>query len=355
MSFKRYHSPGTAPGTLRTSSGSEGGVAIRLIDYSEADFVEDELISIADCQPYLSRNTKTWIQINGHPDAALLRHLGDGFGLHELALEDVHNLGQRPKVDIYNDQIFLTSNLPILEDGELRIVQISLFIGADYLICFCPEQEDPFEPIRRRLRPPNNTRLRSRNVDYLLYALLDLIIDSAFPILEQFGDNIEDLEDRLLQRPDRKTLSDIHVLRRHLLLLRRMVWPQRELLASLLRDDIDLIETQTQPFLRDCYDHAIQIMDLQEGYREMTASLLDVYLSSISHRTNEVMRVLTIIATIFIPLTFIVGIYGMNFAHEESPWAMPELYWYYGYPMIWGVMISVTLGMLWFFRRRKWL
>jgi magnesium transporter len=267
----------------------------------------------------------------------------------------VLNSGQRPKLDVYEGQLFLVLSLPQYVDGHLEIAQISIFAGEKYVILFNPLSTDPFEPIRKRLRPPNNHRLRTRDVDYLLYALIDLVIDAGFPVLESIGERIEQLEDALLEAPDRDILGEIHGIRRELLLLRRRLWPQREVVSALLRGDIALIEEQTQPYLRDCYDHTIQIMDLQESFREVSTSLLEVYLSSVSNRTNEIMRVLTIIATIFIPLTFIVGIYGMNFEHGSSPWAMPELHWYYGYPFIWGVMLTLVGTMLWFFRRRGWL
>ena len=354
--FKTYHPPGTAPGTLvHRTPASAAGWSLSLTDFTDAELVEEELESAEACTPYLSRDSKTWIQVNGSPDAETLRTLGRQFDLQDLALEDVLNAGQRPKLDLYDDQLFLILSLPHYRDGTLEVAQISIFAGDDYLISFNPLDTDPFEPIRKRIRPPNNHRLRTRSIDYLLYALIDLVIDAGFPVLELLGERIEQLEDDLLDKPGIETLAEIHRVRRELLLLRRRLWPQREVVSTLLRGDLPLIEEQTHPYLRDCYDHSIQIMDLLESFREMSTSLLDVYLSSISNRTNEIMRVLTIIATIFIPLTFIVGIYGMNFQHATSPWAMPELGWYYGYPLIWLLMLGVVGGMLWFFRRRKWL
>ncbi len=354
MRFKRYHTPGTAPGTLTSPPVDSPSARLRLLRYSARDFEDRTLDSVAECPAPGETDEQIWLQVNGHPDAALLQQLGERYGLHELALEDVLNTGQRPKLETYDDQLFMVLGLPVIRDGHLHVMQISLFVGVGFLICFCPEAEDPFEPVRHRARPPNNGRVRSRGVDYLLYALLDLVVDSAFPVLEQTGDRIEVLEEQLLDKPSRTILSDIHALRRELVLLRHVLWPQREVVASLMRSDLALIEEHTGLYLRDCYDHAVQVLELQESYREMSASLLDVYLSSVSHHTNEVMRVLTVIATIFIPLTFIVGIYGMNFANEQSPWAMPELYWYYGYPVVWGVMIAVVAGLLWYFRRRDW-
>jgi magnesium transporter len=354
--FKTYHPPGTAPGTLvPTRPVEHGTLSLYVIDYTDELLFEEQLDTAEACTPYLSRDSKTWIQVNGIPDPDTLRTLGRQFDLQDLALEDVLNSGQRPKLDVYDGQLFLVLSLPQFVDGHLQVAQISIFAGEKYVIVFNPLQVDPFEPIRKRLRPPNNHRLRTRNVDYLLYALIDLVIDAGFPVLEAIGERIEQLEDDLLESPDRDIISEIHAVRRELLLLRRRLWPQREVVSGLLRGDVALIEEQTHPYLRDCYDHTIQIMDLQESFREVSTSLLEVYLSSVSNRTNEIMRVLTIIATIFIPLTFIVGIYGMNFEHSESPWAMPELHWYYGYPFIWGVMLTLVGGMLWFFRRRGWL
>ena len=213
---------------------------------------------------------------------------------------------------------------------------------------------DPFEPIRIRLRD-HAGRIRERGADYLLYALIDLVIDEGFPVLELLGDEIEQLEEQLLEAPTRNSLHQLHHLKRTMLIVRRMLWPQREVLNALVRDENGIIAEENQVYYRDCYDHTIQIMDLIETYRDMVTGLLDIYLSSVSYRLNEIMRVLTIIATIFIPLTFIVGVYGMNFSNDDSPWAMPELRWYYGYPLVWLLMIGVLVAMLAYFRRKKWL
>jgi len=350
---KSYHPPGTAPGTL--DDRQRGEIEIRLVDYDTTDYVERTLEHAEDCRPYLDRVSRTWIQVNGRPDADTVRSLGRLFDLHELALEDVLNTGQRPKMDIYEDQLFIVLAMPRHEDGNVVHEQVSIFAGPDYLICFSTTAQDPFEPLRKRMRPPSNSRLRSQGIDYLLYGIVDFVIDAAFPVLEEFGVEIEELEELLLASPGRDALARIHHVRRELLLLRRMLWPQRELVSRLQRDEIELVTDGTLPFLRDCYDHCVQIIDLLESFREMSASLLEVYLSSISNRTNEVMRVLTIISTIFIPLTFIVGVYGMNFDTTRSPWGMPELGWYYGYPMVWGVMIAIVAGLMWFFRRKHWL
>jgi len=348
---KSYHPPGTAPGTL--DDRHRGEIEIRLVDFDAEIYVEQMLEHAEECRPYLERVSHTWIQVNGRPDAETLRSLGQQFDLHELALEDVLNTGQRPKMDVFGEQLFLILALPVHCNGGIVTEQISIFAGKDYVICFSTTRHDPFEPLRKRMRPPSSSRLRTLGIDYLLYAIVDVVIDAAFPVLDEFSSEIEELEESLLAGPGRETIARIHRLRRELLLLRRMLWPQRELVSRLQRDEIELISDAAMPFLRDCYDHCVQIIDLLESFREMSASLLEVYLSSIGNRTNEIMRVLTIISTIFIPLTFIVGVYGMNF-DTSSPWGMPELHWYYGYPMIWGVMVAVTAGLLWFFRRRRW-
>ncbi|MBS3805355.1 MAG: magnesium/cobalt transporter CorA [Oleiphilaceae bacterium] len=352
---KQYHTPGTAPGTLVPKTGGPAPLSILLMDYTPDQVEEHQLASAADCTPFLERDTRTWIQVNGQVDAATLRHLGELFDLHDLALEDVLNSGQRPKMELYDEQMFVTLALPVYEDHKLNMIQISLFVGTNYLICFCPLDVDLFEPVRKRMRAPNNKRFANRQIDYLLYALMDLVIDEGFPVLEAFGDQFEHLEEQLLERPSQQTLSDIHDLKRELLVMRRTLWPQREMVGSLLRSDEALISADTFVYFRDCHDHSVQIIELLESYRDMATGMLDIYLSSVTNRTNETMRVLTMIATLFIPLTFIVGIYGMNFEHANSPWAMPELGWYYGYPLVWGLMVVVTVGLVWFFKKRHWL
>src|SRR5690606_17283876 len=232
--LKTYHPPGTAPGTLVESDAS-GRLTIRLIDYTMHELVERMLDDAQECKPYLARDSRTWIAVNGRPDPDTLRELGAQLGLHELALEDVINLGQRPKLEIDEDQVFLILSLPSYRDGVLELTQISLFAGEGYIVCFCPLEEDPFEPIRRRLGAPAN-RLRTRGADYLLYALVDFVVDAAFPVIEEISRRIEAIEDELLGRPDAGTLAEIHALRRDLLLLRRGLWPQRDAIGMLIRE-----------------------------------------------------------------------------------------------------------------------
>jgi magnesium transporter len=352
---KRYHPPGTSPGTLIAKAEAEQvPVTIGLLDYTDTEYTEKAVISAAECRPYLERPTTTWIHVEGDPTPDTLRELGEMFRLHPLALEDVLNTGQRSKAESFDGQLFIVMHLPVMNGARVTVEQVSIFAGEDYVVSFHCGRSDPFEPVRRRVRRRGG-KIRARHADYLLYALLDVIIDEGFPVLEEFGNQLERLEDELLGTPGDETLKTLHTLKRELLLLRRMLWPQREVLNTMVRDRPLAISPDISLYLRDCYDHTIQIMDLLETYRDMTATMLDVYLSSISHRLNEIMRVLTVIATIFIPLTFIVGVYGMNFGdRSDSPWAMPELNWYYGYPLLWLIMFAIGGGMVLVFRRKKW-
>jgi magnesium transporter len=352
---KTYHPPGTAPGTLVSHEGADlEAVNIRLIDYTETDFIEKELATADECQPFLSRDSITWIHMQGLLLAETIQSIGNIFELHPLTLEDVLNKGQRPKVEEYDDLLFIILSMPAVVNGVVNIEQVSIFMGKNYIISFHAGDIDPFDPLRNRLRKKSG-RIRSLKQDYLLYTVMDLIIDQGYPILESLGEAIENIEETLLNASAQKsTLGEIHKIRHQLVLLRRNLWPQREAVNNLLRGENPLFKEGTSLYLRDCYDHTIQILDLIENYREMAASLIDIYISSTSYRLNEIMRVLTIIATIFIPLTFVVGVYGMNFSHPNSPWAMPELRWYYGYPLVWGVMITLLIGMVIYFKRKDW-
>ena len=353
---KKYHPPGTAPGTLaETRIPAEARYHIRLIDYTASEFTEKELVAAADCRSYLERDSTTWIHVQGEITAPVLEELGELFTLHSLALEDVLNIGQRPKLDSFDEQIFIAMAMPSDYTRDVTMSQVSLFYGTQFVVSFHPGEADPFEPVRSRLRKPNG-RMRAVGADYLLYCLLDRVIDEGFPVLEALGNRIEEMETEVLESPDRDTAGKLHTLKRELLLLRRMLWPQRDVINALLRDEGERISDFTRIHLRDCYDHTVQIIELLETYRDVSAGILDVYLTTISNRLNEIMRILTLIATIFIPLTFVTGLYGMNFGdNTSSPWAMPELRWYYGYPLSLLLMAAVAVGMLIYFRRKKWL
>jgi magnesium transporter len=350
---KRYHPPGTAPGTLAEPTTRElTPVRIRLVDYSREKCVVYEDTAAEECIDYLARDSVTWVHVQGHPPSDMLRTLGESFHLHPLAMEDVLNTGQRPKIEPFDHQLFLIMSLPLLQQGTVITRQISLFANKSYIVSFCDGPEDPFMPLVRRIQSASSY-LRRHGADYLLYAILDLVIDQGFPVLESFGLQLEDLEDDIIESADRDLLGRIHTVKRELILLRRMIWPQREVVTQLLRDGDGFISDVTRIYLRDCYDHSIQIMDLLETYRDMAGSLLDIYLSRVSNRLNETMRVLAVISTIFIPMTFVTGVYGMNF-DRSKPWNLPELGWAYGYPMFWFVMLCIAIGMVSYFKRKGW-
>ena len=347
--------PGSAPGTLTAPAERRvEEVLVRLIDYGPESFEETLVSSVEDLRVYRDQpDTVTWVDVVGLHDVELLQRLGEEFGLHPLALEDVVNTHQRPKLEDYGEHSFLILRLP--RAGQpLQTEQIGLFLGPGWVLTFQEVAEDPFEPVRERLRR-GRPRIRGAGSDYLAYALMDALVDSFFPILEQYGERIEALEDRLLEEPERDSLAQVHEIKKDLLEVRRAAWPLREVINGFERQDITLVEEQTRIFLRDCYDHTVQLMDIVETYRDMSGALTDLYLSSVSNRMNEVMKVLTVIASIFIPLTFLAGIYGMNFNPEASPWNMPELDWRWGYPLFWGVILVLGGGLVWLFRRKDWL
>lgn len=352
---QRRHKPGTAPGTL-VDRDFEFRIppSISVIDYDANTINEVSGLTAAEAGQYLDSPRATWVHCQGDADVSLLQRLGDAYKLHPLAMEDVINSGQRSKVDIYDDQqLFVVLNLPVLRAEMIQIEQISLFLGPTFVASFHAGPDDVFEPIRQRLRGPVG-RFRNAGADYLLYALIDLIVDQAFPLLEQYDDALEELEEQVLREPDNETLETIHFVKRELLQIRKTLWPQREAINQLVRDDHPLITDATKIYLRDVYDHSLRVLEMVETFREMATGLMDVYLSSVSNRMNDVMRVLTIIATIFIPLSFVAGVYGMNF-DTESRWNMPELGYEYGYPIFWLVVLVLIGGMLWWFRRKKWL
>ena len=352
---KRDHSPGSAPGTLDGSPQVDTPAAtLHLIHYNSSTFEETHLKSVPECRPYLGKRTVTWLHIQGIPHPDMLAQIGEITDLHSLAQEDIINMGQRPKIEEYDEQLFIVLNIPEPGHDETAIIQLSLIVTDQCLISFCPAADDPFEPVRKRLRK-HSGRIREKKVDYLLYAITDLVIDLGFPLLDGIGDDLEALEDDLLERPDEVSTATIHALRRLLLLLRRSLWPHQDAVNYLLHGEHPLIQDDTLVYFRDCHDHATRIIEIIENYRDMTSNLLDLQFASATHRLNQTMRVLTVIATIFIPLTFITGIYGMNFNNPDSPWSMPELRWYYGYPLVLAVMLAVVVGMIIYFKRNKWL
>jgi len=352
---KRYHPPGTAPGTLRAPDNPAAGpLRVTVIDYGPDHLDEKEIKTVEELEPYKDTPTVTWINVEGLHDISFIEGLGTLFGFHPLALEDVLNSGQRPKLEDYGDYHFLVLKSLLLKDEELQVEQISFFLSGNYVVTLQEVPGDSFEKVRERIRQNKGGQIRKLGPDYLLYALIDALIDEFFPVLERYGERIEELEDQVVLKPEPATLSQIHRIKRDLLDLRRTAWPEREVISSLQREEAHLIRPETRVFLRDCYDHMVQVIDMIETYRDLAGGMLDVYLSSTSNRLNEVMKVLTIISTIFIPLNFIAGVYGMNFDRQASPLNMPELGWYYGYPAVLTVM-AVTGGLLaLYFKRKGW-
>lgn len=349
-----YHPPGTAPATLEPREGSKTS-RITLIQYDEESILEADFDSLEELLAKFDPQKVNWIDIDGLNDVELMRKLGEHFNIHLLALEDVLNTTQRPKVEHFPDHFFIVSEMIYFgEKDELSIEQLSMFLGEGYLITLQEEcGHDVFESVRARLRAGRGFA-RKMKADYLAYALLDATVDHVFPVLEVVGDSIEEVEEELLDKPTRASLRKLYESKRVLLQLRRAAWPQREIFNTLIRDDTGLVRRETQVFLRDCYDHTTQIIDMIESYRDLTAGLMDLYLSSLGFRTNEIMRILTIVSVIFIPLTFLAGVYGMNFDTDMN-WNMPELRWPFGYVYFWCVCIVIVFGMLFFFKRKKWL
>jgi magnesium transporter len=348
---------GLAPGEL-VHVGEERTEKIRItvIDYNDKDFQEKTVERIEECFSFKDTPSITWINIDGIHDVRLIEQLGECFEIHPLVLEDILNTNQRPKIEDYEKTIFIVVKMLMFDGTKKEIVseQVSLILGSNFVISFQERQGDVFNAIRERLRSQKG-RIRKMKADYLAYSLLDAIVDNYFSILEKLGDKIEGMEEGLIADPLPQTLRAIQNAKRDVIFLRRSVWPLREVTSGLERSESKLVTKATHPFLRDLYDHTIQVIDTIETFRDMVSGMLDIYLSSVSNKMNEVMKVLTIIATIFIPITFIAGIYGMNFNPEVSFWNMPELNWRYGYLFTWGVMVAIIVAMISYFKRKRWL
>ena len=326
---------------------------MNVISYGPQGLVEQKIASPDEARKLLGQNPVLWLNVDGLGDVRTLQELAQIFDIHPLAMEDVVNVHQRAKVDEYGERTFIVTHMVFLDD-HFETEQVSLVLGPDFLVTF---QERPgwdcLEPVRERIRKSAN-QMRDSGAGYLAYAIIDAVIDHYFPVLEAYGERLELLEDRIISDPDRTVVAEIHNVKRELLQLRRAIWPQREALNSLVRDEIPHISAETRLYFRDCYDHAVRIIDLVETYREVCSDLMDLYLSSISNRMNEIMKVLTVISTLFIPLTFVVGVYGMNF-NTAFPWNMPELNWPFGYPLCLAVMAVIAVAQLIFFRRKGWI
>ncbi len=349
-----YHPPGTPPATLLPREGAKEA-SLTLVQYDPESIFEGDFDSFEELVGRLDRSKVNWINIDGLGDIELLRKVGDYFGIHPLALEDVLNVAQRPKIEHFTNHFFIVSEMIYFAENErLAFEHLSLFLGDWFVLTFQEEcGRDVFDRVRARLRAGRGYS-RKMKADYLAYALLDATVDQIFPVLESVGDSIEAVEEELLDKPTRASLRKLYESKRLLLHLRRAAWPHREIFNALIRDDTGIVGRETQIFLRDCYDHTAQIIDIIESYRDLTAGLMDLYLSSLGFRTNEIMRVLTVVSVFFIPLTFLAGVYGMNF-DTDLPWNMPELHWPFGYVFFWGVCLLTVAGMLVFFKRKGWL
>lgn len=352
--------PGTAPGSLEgdpTQAPQDAAPAsIHLLRYGAQGVVQDlRMALLADAhlpgQEAQGAPGVTWLHLQGQPTGAQLLALGAAFGLHPLALEDVLHREARPKLESFDAQQFLVLSQVHRSGENCDAEPVAFFLGRDYVISISQSPQDVFEPVRERIRATG--RICAHGADYLLYALVDVVVDTAFVLLEELGDRLEVLEDQILDEPDRHARNQIHYVKRELVLMRRAWWPQREVIAALMRDEEGLLSDTTRLYLRDCHDHAVIVVDFVETYREMASSLLDTYLSAVNQRMNDIMKVLTIIATIFMPLSFIAGLYGMNF-DTASPWNLPELHWRYGYPYALALMAAVVAAMVLYFRRKRW-
>ncbi|KAB0241745.1 magnesium/cobalt transporter CorA [Microcystis aeruginosa EAWAG127a] len=344
-----YDEPGSEPGTLIIEPDAKPSRII-LIDYDEDNAIRKVDITPNACAPYIGTNTVSWMDIQGLGSETVLKQVGEIFNLHPLLLEDVVNVPQRPKLEDYNNQLLVISQMVRLKEDEsgFDTEQVSFVLGKRYLLSFQEEElQDCFEIVRDRIRTSQG-RVRKSGADYLTYLLLDTIIDGYFPVVEHYEDRIEALEDMIISDPDRDTMQEIYDVRRELLALRRLIWPMRNVLHLLMRDHHGIVSDEVQIYFRDSYDHVIQILEIIEAYRELAASLMDVYMSTMGNKLNEIMKFLTVISTIFIPLTFIVGVYGMNFEN------MPELKGEWSYFLVWLVMLAVAGGLIFYFWRKGW-
>ena len=342
---------GLPPGTLvHIGEKKVEKAKITIIDYEEAQFQKKLPDTVEECFPFKDKPNVTWINIDGIHEVEIVEKLGKCYGIHPLALEDIVNTEHRPKMEDFGEYVFVIVKMLYYDEkeSEIKAEQVSFVLGSNFVISFQEMEGDVFNTIRKRIEDKNR-RIRKWGADYLLYALLDVIVDNYFIILEKLGEQMECLEEELLTNPTNETLHVIHNLKREMAFLRKSVWPLREVISSLERSESSLIHKSTSLYLRDVYDHTIQVIDTIEAYKDILSGMLDIYLSSISNSMNAVMKVLTIIATIFIPLTFIAGIYGMNFKY------MPELEWHWGYFTVWFIMVCIGALMIIYFKRRMWL
>jgi len=361
-SIFRFNKPsslkaGLPPGTpVHVGEQVAEEVKVTVMDYDQDRCEVISPDNPEECTHYRKKDTVTWVNVDGLHQTDMIEKLCTCFDLHPLTVEDILNTTQRPKLDVFDDYLYLVIKMQTYnpERRQVDMEQVSFVLGKNYLLSFQEKEGDTFDPVRNRIRTSKG-RIRKMKADYLAYALLDSIIDNYFSVLEQVGEEIEFMEEELVKEPEPETLHRIHILKREMILLRRSVWPLREVINSLIRgEETEMIGEDIYFYLKDLYDHTIQVIDTIETFRDIISGMIDIYLSSVSNRMNEVMKVLTIFAAIFIPLTFIAGVYGMNFDRVTSPLNMPELGWYYGYPFALGLMAVSAAGMLIYFKRKKW-
>lgn len=349
--IRKRQKPGASPGTLAAPEGAQAPI-ITLMAYDKDGLIEKTVKAPEEITPCLKPDGIVWVNVDGLGSVTFLEDIGRLFNLHTLALEDVLTTHQRPKTEDYGDHLFIVTRMASIRDGVLDMEQFSLFVGKNFVLSFQEKPGDCLDAVRQRIR--GGRRIRMMHSDYLAYAIVDAVIDGYFPVLENYGEKLYGLEDEVVEKPRHELIARIHDAKRDLRALRHSLWPMREMLNG-FSADTDVVHEETRPYLRDAHDHIIQVLDMLETYREVASSLVDIYLSSVSNRMNEIMKVLTIIATIFMPLSFIASLYGMNFHTDVSPWNMPELNWRFGYFYALGLMAAVTGGLMVYFRRRGWI
>lgn len=341
---------GLSPGTLTENKNPENNSVVTVMSYNATSLEERTIPSLDELQKYKSADAVSWINIDGTEDSESLKKIGEIFNLHPLLLEDVSTAEQRPKLDEFEEQLFTILNMLSYnsEKNCITVEQIGIVLGRNYVLSFQEAGGDVFDPNRNRIRN-NKGKHRKYSADYLFYTLIDTIVDNYFIILEKIGERLEDIEDNLISEPTNDILNDLYKIKRELILLRKSIWPLREVLMKFEREEYELITDSTQTYFKDVYDHTVQIIDTLESFRDLSGGMLDLYMSSISNKMNAVMKVLTVISTIFIPLSFLAGIYGMNFDY------IPELKWKYGYFGFLASCLAILIAMLFYFRKKKWL
>lgn len=356
--FARRSPPGAVPGTI-ISDPSAPKCRITLIAYgpgeSDAGSLRTERVCATpeEAAGERGRHPLVWVNVDGLGDGDSITRLGDLFGLHRLAMEDVVHTHQRAKVETYDGYVFMVLREAAFSD-RLEMDQVSVFVGPDFVVTFQEHPGDAFDPVRDRIRKAKGKICTERS-DYLAYALVDAVLDAYYPVLEKYGERLEELEDETIECATRQTVEKIHDIKRDFLTLRRAIWPAREAMNTLVREDLPNIRPEVKVYFRDCYDHVVQLIDMLETYRETGSDLMEVYLTSVSNRMNEIMKVLTIISTIFMPLSFVAGVYGMNFHTDSSRWNMPELSWRFGYFLCLGLMAAIAAAMVGYFRHKGWI